>query len=98
MGGQMLQLGIGTPRGAQAERLLVGVLLAIMGVGALPMTVTVSTRLRAVGLHAGRIETGLGGILVGVISLVRVVSTVGMVAIFVALPAPFGVGVGALAV
>ena len=81
-----------------------GVLLAIVGVGALPVTVIVSTRLRAVGVHAGRVETGLGGVLVGVIPVVGVVPIVGMIAIFVALLAfmavriPLGVRMGALAV
>ena len=81
-----------------------GVLLAIVGVSVFAVTVTVSTRLRTVGVHAGGVEAGLGGILVGVIPVVGVVPIVGMIAIFMALltfmavPTFFGVRMGVLTV
>jgi len=87
----------------------VGVLLAAVRVGVLPVTVTAPTCLCAVGLHAGGVEASLCSVLVGVIALrvipvVGVVAIVGMVAIFMALltfmavPVPLGVGVRTLAV
>jgi hypothetical protein len=81
-----------------------GVLLATVGVGVVPVTVIAPTRLRTVGVHAGGVEAGLGGILVGVILVVGVVPIVGMIAIFMALltfmavSTLFGVRMGALAV
>ena len=85
-----------------------GVLLAAVRVGVLPVTVTAPTCLCAVGLHPGGIEASLCSVLVGVIALrvipvVGVVAIVGMVAIFMALltfmavPVPLGVGVRTLA-
>ena len=88
MGGWSVTLEGGNPK--KASPLLVGVLLTIVGVGAVPVTVTVSTRLRTVGVHAGGVEAGLGGVRVGVVALLSVV------AIFVAVRAPLGVrGAGA---
>ena len=69
-----------------------------MGVGAAPVTVIAPGRLRTVDVHAGGVEAGLGGILVGVILVVGVVSLVGMIAVFVTLRIPLGVRMGALAV
>jgi hypothetical protein len=55
-------------------------LLAAVGV-----TVIAATCMCAVGVHAGGVQTGLGGVLVGVTAIVSVV------AMFVAVPAPLDV-------
>ena len=86
------------------KRLLMGVLLATVGVGAVPVTVIAPAGLRTIGVHAGGVEAGLGGILVGVVPVVGVVPIVGMIAIFMALltfmavPTLFGVRMGVLTV
>ena len=84
-----------------------GVLLAAVRVGVLPVTVTAPTCLCAVGLHAGGVEASLCSVLVGVIAL-RVIPVVGVTPIvgtifvalltFMAVPVPLGVGVRTLAV